>query len=117
MTGGRLKRVAAYIQDEEAFCFTYGDGLSDVNIGAEHRIPPAARAPSDGDGGASAGALWRHRVRGRPGQALRREAAWRWRPDQRRIFRPVARGTRLHRRRRRPLGKARLWRVWPPTAK
>lgn len=33
MTGGRLKRVAPYIQDEEAFCFTYGDGLADVNIG------------------------------------------------------------------------------------
>jgi glucose-1-phosphate cytidylyltransferase len=32
MTGGRLKRVAPYLQDEEAFCFTYGDGVSDVNI-------------------------------------------------------------------------------------
>ena len=32
MTGGRLKRVAHYLKDEEAFCFTYGDGLSDVNI-------------------------------------------------------------------------------------
>jgi glucose-1-phosphate cytidylyltransferase len=32
MTGGRLKRVAAYVKDEEAFCFTYGDGLSDVNV-------------------------------------------------------------------------------------
>lgn len=32
MTGGRLKRVAAFIQDEEAFCMTYGDGVSDVNI-------------------------------------------------------------------------------------
>jgi glucose-1-phosphate cytidylyltransferase len=32
MTAGRLKRVAAYVQDEEAFCFTYGDGVSDVNI-------------------------------------------------------------------------------------
>ena len=32
MTGGRLKRVAQYVKDEEAFCFTYGDGLSDVNI-------------------------------------------------------------------------------------
>lgn len=32
MTGGRLKRVAPYIQDEEAFCFTYGDGVSDINI-------------------------------------------------------------------------------------
>jgi glucose-1-phosphate cytidylyltransferase len=32
MTGGRLKRVAPYIKDEEAFCFTYGDGVSDINI-------------------------------------------------------------------------------------
>lgn len=32
MTGGRLKRVAEYIESEDAFCFTYGDGLSDVNI-------------------------------------------------------------------------------------
>lgn len=34
MTGGRLKRVGGYIKDEEAFCFTYGDGVSDVNIKA-----------------------------------------------------------------------------------
>lgn len=32
MTGGRLKRVAPYLQGEEDFCFTYGDGVSDVNI-------------------------------------------------------------------------------------
>ena len=32
MTGGRLGRVAQYIKDEEAFCLTYGDGLSNVNI-------------------------------------------------------------------------------------
>jgi glucose-1-phosphate cytidylyltransferase len=34
MTGGRLKRVAEYIKDEEAFCFTYGDGVGDVDISA-----------------------------------------------------------------------------------
>lgn len=34
LTGGRLKRVAQYVKDEDAFCFTYGDGLSDVNIRA-----------------------------------------------------------------------------------
>jgi len=34
LTGGRLKRVAAYIKDDDAFCFTYGDGLSDVDIAA-----------------------------------------------------------------------------------
>jgi glucose-1-phosphate cytidylyltransferase len=32
MTGGRLKRVGEYVKDEEAFCFTYGDGVSDINI-------------------------------------------------------------------------------------
>lgn len=32
MTGGRLRRVAKYVQDEEAFCFTYGDGVGDINI-------------------------------------------------------------------------------------
>ncbi len=32
MTGGRIKRVASYLNKEEAFCLTYGDGLSDVNI-------------------------------------------------------------------------------------
>lgn len=33
MTGGRLKRAAPYL-DDEPFCFTYGDGLSDVDIDA-----------------------------------------------------------------------------------
>ena len=35
MTGGRLKRVADYLKGEEAFCFTYGDGVADINISAE----------------------------------------------------------------------------------
>ena len=34
MTGGRLRRVAEYILHEEAFCFTYGDGVADVDISA-----------------------------------------------------------------------------------
>ncbi len=32
MTGGRLLRVFDHIKDEDAFCFTYGDGVSDVDI-------------------------------------------------------------------------------------
>lgn len=32
MTGGRLRRVLPHVADEDAFCMTYGDGLSDVNI-------------------------------------------------------------------------------------
>ena len=34
MTGGRLKRVANFVKDEKVFCFTYGDGVADVNIAA-----------------------------------------------------------------------------------
>jgi glucose-1-phosphate cytidylyltransferase len=33
-TGGRLRRVADHVADEDEFCFTYGDGLSDVDIAA-----------------------------------------------------------------------------------
>ena len=32
MTGGRLKRLEKYLKDEDNFCFTYGDGLADINI-------------------------------------------------------------------------------------
>ena len=33
-TGGRLKRVRGYVESEKSFCFTYGDGLSNVNLAA-----------------------------------------------------------------------------------
>ena len=32
LTGGRLKRVADYVHGDDVFCFTYGDGVSDVDI-------------------------------------------------------------------------------------
>ncbi len=32
MTGGRLRRVLPYLEGEDAFCMTYGDGVSDVDI-------------------------------------------------------------------------------------
>jgi glucose-1-phosphate cytidylyltransferase len=32
MTGGRLRRVGDYVSNEDAFCFTYGDGVGDVDI-------------------------------------------------------------------------------------
>jgi glucose-1-phosphate cytidylyltransferase len=34
MTGGRIERVRPYIENEEAFCLTYGDGVSNVDIAA-----------------------------------------------------------------------------------
>jgi glucose-1-phosphate cytidylyltransferase len=38
MTGGRLLRVADYLRNEDAFCLTYGDGVSDVDIAATIRF-------------------------------------------------------------------------------
>jgi glucose-1-phosphate cytidylyltransferase len=35
MTGGRLLQVRKYLRDGEPFCMTYGDGLSNIDIGAE----------------------------------------------------------------------------------
>ncbi|MBR7783034.1 glucose-1-phosphate cytidylyltransferase [Undibacterium luofuense] len=69
MTGGRLKRVARYLQDDDAFCFTYGDGVADLNIGAAiefHRqhgklatvtavLPPGRYGALDRDGDRVAG--------------------------------------------------------------
>ncbi|WP_432468001.1 glucose-1-phosphate cytidylyltransferase [Agarivorans sp. Z349TD_8] len=34
MTGGRLARVAEHVKEEDAFCFTYGDGVGDMDISA-----------------------------------------------------------------------------------
>ena len=55
-TGGRLKRVAAYLKDETDFCFTYGDGVADVDVTAllaQHRArgwrppsPPPSPQPA-----------------------------------------------------------------------
>ena len=33
-TGGRLKRVKDFVKDESAFCFTYGDGVGDIDVAA-----------------------------------------------------------------------------------
>lgn len=38
LTGGRLRRVRDYLKDDPAFCFTYGDGVSDVDIAASIRF-------------------------------------------------------------------------------
>ena len=64
MTGGRLKRVSEYLCGEDAFCFTYGDGVADVDIAASiafHRahgrlatvtavLPPGRFGSLDRDG-------------------------------------------------------------------
>jgi glucose-1-phosphate cytidylyltransferase len=41
MTGGRLKRVAEHLENEDAFCFTYGDGVGDINISESIKLHKA----------------------------------------------------------------------------
>ena len=103
-TGGRLKRVADYVKDEDAFCFTYGDGVSDVNVrslidfhfshGKLATVtavrPPGRFGAIERDGDAVTG--------------FQREAARRRRAHQWRLLRAVAALPRLHRRRRHGLG-------------
>ncbi len=43
-TGGRLKRVSPFLNPDEPFCFTYGDGLSDIDIGASIAFHKAHQA-------------------------------------------------------------------------
>ena len=63
MTGGRLRRVLDYVGDED-FCFTYGDGVADVDITrAGRRSTSASGHGRDGHGGAAARALRRARDR------------------------------------------------------
>src|SRR5256885_5160792 len=32
MIGGRIKKILPYVSTDDAFCLTYGDGVSDINI-------------------------------------------------------------------------------------
>jgi glucose-1-phosphate cytidylyltransferase len=89
MTGGRLKRVLPYVADEE-FCFTYGDGLTDLDIQAviafhrEHgTIATVTAVPASGP-------LWSATDRRVAGNRFRREAARRRRLDERRVLRSVS---------------------------
>ena len=66
MTGGRLRRVANYVDDDEAFCFTYGDGVSDVDIAQTVGLPQGARKAGHRYGGLSTGPIWRAGYPGRP---------------------------------------------------
>ena len=77
-TGGRLKRVASYLEGEEDFCFTYGDGVADVDITtliAQHRasglqatltatVPPGRFGALDIDYGESRVRAFREKPRG-----------------------------------------------------
>ncbi len=95
MTGGRLLRVASYVEDDEAFCFTYGDGVGDIDISRHDRLPPQPRQGRHPHRHLPAGPLRRARHRRRPpGAQLQGEAQGRRRDDQRRLLRALAAGAR-----------------------
>ena len=62
MTGGRLKRVRSYLEPEEPFCMTYGDGLADIDITAEIAFHHEHGLQGDGRLRAAAGPLRQHRT-------------------------------------------------------
>ncbi len=112
MTGGRLKRVLPYVDGEE-FCFTYGDGVADLDLGAlldfhrEHgRLATVTAVQPSGRFGALD-------IEGDRDPPLRGEAEGRRRLDQRRLLRALPRGGALHRRRRHGLGAASRCSAWP----
>ena len=65
MTGGRLQARARLRRGRDVFCFTYGDGVADVDIARRDRLPPRARQAGDGHRGAAARPLRRARARRR----------------------------------------------------
>ena len=91
-TGGRLKRIASYL-DGERFLMTYGDGVADIDLSALISCPRRAWKTCHGDGCAATRALRRPRDRRRRGRGavLHREAARRRGLDERRLLRARAR--------------------------
>ena len=86
-TGGRLKRIADYIADDEAFCCTYGDGLADVNITELLELHARGGSSGDSHGGATARTLWSDWRSMATSNRISGEATWRRRLDQRRLLR------------------------------
>ena len=62
-TGGRLQEGGPYLEGEDAFCMTYGDGVSDVDISASIAFHRSHGKAGDGDRRAAAGPLRRSRHR------------------------------------------------------
>ena len=97
MTGGRLRRVRKYLGDEP-FCFTYGDGLANVDVTkliAFH----GSQNPRHGNRRATAGPLRCAELPNQQDLRLRGKTQWRSRLGKRRLLCAISPGLRLHRRR------------------
>ena len=99
MTGGRLRRAAPYLDGDDVFCMTYGDGVGDVNIRellAFHSAHGKLATLTAVHPPARFGAL---EIQSDDEVVdFREKLEQRRRPDQRGILRPVAQGDRVHRR-------------------
>ncbi len=103
-TGGRLRHVREYVAGEEAFCFTYGDGVGNVDVTRQlafHRSHGKLATLTAVQPPGRFGSL---ELDGAPDHPLRREAARRRGVDQRRVLRPLPAGDRPDRRPRHGLG-------------
>ncbi len=105
MIGGRIKRVLPYIGQDEDFCLTYGDGVSDINITdsiafhrREGRLATVTATQPPGRYGAI-------NSRWDPSNRLSGKAARRRRLDQWRFFCSIAQDRKLRRGRCNDLGK------------
>ena len=107
---GGSRRSATYLGDDEAFCFTYGDGVAAIDVADRDRVPSSAHGKlATVTAVAPAGPLRcarvRRRDRGQPRPGFPREAGRRRRADQRRLLRRrIPRVLDLRRRTRRPCG-------------
>ncbi len=84
MTGGRLLRAKSYIGDD-TFSFTYGDGVTDLDVRKLIEPPSIIGVDRYRDCRSTAGPLRRTRIRGKPSH-VSGEAHWRWRLGQRRLL-------------------------------
>ena len=114
MTGGRLQARARLRRRRGRSASPTATASPTSTSRALIELPPRARQAGDGHRRAAAGALRRAAsIDGDSVVELQREAARRRRLDQRRLLRALARGARLHRRRRRPSGSASRSSAWP----
>ena len=116
LTGGRLKRVLPYLEGDETFCFTYGDGVADVDITALVDFHRAHGRPRHGDRRPAARPLRRARPRRRRHPRLREKPLGDggWINGGFFVLEPG--GARLHRGRPHRLGAGAAGAARPPTA-
>ena len=96
MTGGRLRQVLPYVKDEEMFCFTYGDGVADVDISAlvEFHKRHGKLVSSDGYTANGPVRIPEHRSRWHS-FFFCRKAEGRWEMGQRWLFRAIPESWRV----------------------